>query len=332
MPYDFQVLVNKKTSGPQKIIIDSFVQYLHLKTRKSVGLVRMDNRTIYRLGIMTPRFFIAIYKLIIFSLTKKNNKTFEQFELDGVAIGRYAAAASLRSPKASYCYFEYNKRLFTNLVKGVVHFAYAMRIKKNIDYAYLGDTFYLKGIIIDIFLTSGKKVLLLGYPHNLLFFKSKRGQLAAFVRRDDRVGFHQLLVRQHMDRRLNDPAREIHYYRPVVEKRKIELEKPDNTNEKSVIIYAHSFTDAQLVFGYDGFKGVFDWLVYTLDSLVDRNLDIYVKGHPNFWAENAETEVIYWDKLLWNKIKLKYNVSPLTSLRSIPVRNLADARHEIGEA
>ena len=38
-----------------------------------------------------------------------------------------------------------------------------------------------------------------------------------------------------------------------------------NYNKFDYIIYAHSFTDAQLVYGNDGFSNVYDWLIFTID-------------------------------------------------------------------
>ena len=37
-----------------------------------------------------------------------------------------------------------------------------------------------------------------------------------------------------------------------------------NLDKVSHVIYAHAFTDAQLVYGYDGFRNVLEWLEFTV--------------------------------------------------------------------
>lgn len=58
------------------------------------------------------------------------------------------------------------------------------------------------------------------------------------------------------------------------------------------IVYAHSFTDAQLNYGYDGaFMNVYDWLVFTLDCLIEKNKKICLKAHPNFFVLDNLSDV-----------------------------------------
>ena len=45
------------------------------------------------------------------------------------------------------------------------------------------------------------------------------------------------------------------------------VKKIHNYNEHTHLIYTHSFTDAQLVYGYDEFTNVYDWLYFTLQQL-----------------------------------------------------------------
>ena len=41
-----------------------------------------------------------------------------------------------------------------------------------------------------------------------------------------------------------------------------------NLDKVSHVIYAHAFTDAQLVYGYDGFRNVLEWLEFTVSYLL----------------------------------------------------------------
>ena len=49
------------------------------------------------------------------------------------------------------------------------------------------------------------------------------------------------------------------------------------------LIYAHSFVDGQLFFGFDGFSNLYDWLDFTLKKLSRLNKSVIIKAHPNFY-------------------------------------------------
>ena len=83
-----------------------------------------------------------------------------------------------------------------------------------------------------------------------------------------------------------------------------------NYNKFDYIIYAHSFTDAQLVYGNDGFSNVYDWLIFTIDFLRKKNKKIIVKAHPNFYYPKNKKgyfdPLAYNDNLIYQKIINKY--------------------------
>ena len=64
------------------------------------------------------------------------------------------------------------------------------------------------------------------------------------------------------------------------------------------LIYAHSFIDGQLFYGYDEFVNLFDWLEFTIKFLKKRNKKIIVKSHPNFHNK------IFGKKLHFAKVKI----------------------------
>ena len=41
-------------------------------------------------------------------------------------------------------------------------------------------------------------------------------------------------------------------------------------------------TNAQLIYGYDGFSNSYDWLDFTLKELNKTNKKVLIKSHPNF--------------------------------------------------
>ena len=74
------------------------------------------------------------------------------------------------------------------------------------------------------------------------------------------------------------------------------------------VIYAHSFVDGQLFYGYDGFSNLFEWLDFTIEYLLKKKKKILVKGHPNFYNKSLG-DISYQDSKLFEKIMKKYSNS-----------------------
>ncbi len=78
-----------------------------------------------------------------------------------------------------------------------------------------------------------------------------------------------------------------------------------NYNNFDYIVYAHSFTDDQLCYGFDGFENTLDWLNFTLEKLDSLNKKVIIKGHPNFYSKSLGILSI-WDNKIFSKNKEKY--------------------------
>ena len=88
---------------------------------------------------------------------------------------------------------------------------------------------------------------------------------------------------------------------------KLNFKKLDDINYQiyDYVIYAHSFIDAQMLYGYDGFENTMQWLEFTLDEFKDTEKKILIKPHPNFY-NNSLAEFAQWDRYIYKKIVKKY--------------------------
>jgi hypothetical protein len=87
------------------------------------------------------------------------------------------------------------------------------------------------------------------------------------------------------------------------------------------VVYAHSFTDAQQINGGDtAFLNMYDWLYFTLRNLKDKN--IILKAHPNIYSKDYETDVLRWDKEIWNGLILKFKSFENIQIVDWPMRNI----------
>ena len=110
-----------------------------------------------------------------------------------------------------------------------------------------------------------------------------------------------------MKNRLKDPSKHIYYYDVENEDNKF---FPKNTDTINFIVYQHSFTDVQLDFGFDGFKSVYSWLLFTIKHInKDSKNNIYLKLHPNIHRKKIKSTVLEMDKKIWSYIKQKLPTS-----------------------
>ncbi len=105
-----------------------------------------------------------------------------------------------------------------------------------------------------------------------------------------------------MTNRLKNPNQFIYYYDPEDNNTHF---VSSNSSKVKIIVYAHSFTDVQMKYGYDGFKSTYDWLVYTLDN-INHQYDLYIKCHPNFYRKKTKSNIERFDKSIWQEIIKKY--------------------------
>ena len=94
-----------------------------------------------------------------------------------------------------------------------------------------------------------------------------------------------------------------------------------NNIDFDYLVYCHSFTDAQLHFGIDGYYNQKDWLEYTLKELNKSNKKVLVKSHPNFYAKGYLAQAATYDKKIFDVIKGGYSVNKNIVFLNKPIKN-----------
>jgi hypothetical protein len=301
-------------------LYDAIRLYLREERGLDAEVVKMDIKSSAFGLIISWQFAILILHLFLYYWRSFfTTSTLVEFSVNDIEIGRYAAAQALRDPSSGIKKFRFHRKIFWALLKGLGYYSYAKKVAKDIDYAYLHDTPYLLGIIVDVFLAQGIGVFIKGYPHNILLCEGRElSQLKVLISRDDREDFSEEAIRDYMSARLDDPLNTISYFQSVEDTSKTFELAP---NQKIAVVYAHSFTDAQLSLGYDGFLNVYEWLEFTIDYLLSNGFQVVVKAHPNFWATGFESQVVYWDQKIWEQVVKKYEARSNLIIIDWPLNN-----------
>ena len=69
--------------------------------------------------------------------------------------------------------------------------------------------------------------------------------------------------------------------------------------ELSVIVFLHSFTDAQYMFGLDGFDDLYHWTIFTIDTcLMNKSINrVLIKPHPALDDILCPGDIVAFDRI-----------------------------------
>ena len=265
-----------------------------------------------KIDAFTLKAFCKILRGYIKNLLSANRHLpYYIFEVDGVWVGRYIASGVLSKENSTLNKFSFFINFHIGLVRSSFVLGSALRENGRIQAIFLGDSAYYDGIWVDFYLSKSNVIVYLkSYPDGLTACHKKVGSQLEL--RSQRASSHESFSssnffeeRNVMNSRLDDPKSSIGYFRADV---KEIFDYSLLSKEKSVVVYCHSFSDAQLAHGYSGFRGVADWLQYTLRELSKNanDFNLIIKPHPNFSAAANPSKRDQMDCRIWNKIKKKF--------------------------
>ena len=259
--------------------------------------------------------FFFMYSLLSGKLF--SNEKYILLKYKGHNLGRFAYATMSVDIESFYKIIKslILKLKYLFLAGAVIDTAYYYTGK--ISGAYVDHGVYLNGLYIDIFLKNDIRIYSNNYPKGLFSAKLKKRLKINFAYeqliqiKDKKMNSQQKnKVRKVIKRTLGNPN-----FIPWIKMVKFKkLKKIIDYNKFEYIIYAHAFTDAQLVFGYDGYANMCDWLIETINILKKLKKSVIIKPHPNFYdylllnldKKNKEKNISYKDHQMYLKIKNIY--------------------------
>ena len=240
-------------------------------------------------------------------------------------IGRFAVAKTFRE----FTSYKNSIYLYFNLIKNIFFSGRLvdteLSLKDNVKAVYIDHIGYLNGSLFSIFSRYNIKIYTNAYPRSVFyvdFNKKKNFPLRSIentlkvrlskknnnLNKSQKFFFENILKNPHLIP-----------YMKYTKFSKIQMYNNIDWKSFDYIIYAHSFLDAQLWFGDDGFKNLYDWLIFTIDKLSKKNCKIIVKAHPNFY-NSVIGEMAEIDKKLFNKIIKKYKSKKIFFINE-PIKN-----------
>ena len=268
-------------------------------------------------------FFLIFFVLkgSIFSKKKCLNLKFQN-----ISIGRFIVSEVSKNAKTFYKSHIFTFNFFINLIKaGKILRTCDIYLRKKVKVVYVDHCGYLNGIIFSYFGQRKKVVFTNNYPYSIFridFRKKKNFKFHKFENILKVKYFKSINTRQKKNAKktINKMSKTPGKYLPWMKNTKFEKKNIDRIKKYDYLIYCHSFTDAQLWYGNDGFCNTFDWLKFTLNILEKENKKVLIKSHPNYFNKWMG-ERSYHDKVIFNLIKNKYKYNKNFYFINEPIYN-----------
>ena len=273
------------------------------------------------------RDFVAIFYLIkiIFETNFFSKKKIMSVKYQGYNLSRYTIPEIYRNYN-SYLYwfsffYESMKCFYTSLklLRNILEIN-----KDNIKAAFVDHGMYRNGLIISVLSKKQIPIYTLGYPKGLAYCVNKNKKLINY---EDIIQIKKLGNKKINNKQISQAKASMKKILYKTERipwmRAIKFVKENKKyNHITHLIYAHSFTDGQLLCGYDGFVNVYDWLEFTIDELLkNKNNRILIKGHPTFFYGAFPTPQRTYDRKLFFRILSKYAHNKNISFINEPTKN-----------
>jgi hypothetical protein len=265
--------------------------------------------------------WLAIPRIIAFFFLSFFNKHYWlNYKYNNINIGRYAMSATFRDVDTVIKANKYYLSALINALKGVALIYRIERCNQNFDAFYIDHGMYLNGIFIEYASQKNKSIFTNDYPYGLTHRStSKKLSFEDFIK----IPFNNLKRSVCFDR--DDLINNIPYMSKIPE-----TDNEVNYKEIEVVVYTHSFTDAQITFGpNDAYINMYDWLCDVCKILSISGKKVLIKGHPNFYGDISATGT-EMDKKLFNTIMEKYKTNSNLYFINKPLPN-ADILNSINK-
>ena len=266
---------------------------------------------------------------ILFCLLKGNffkKEKILKIKYNNVRIGKYIISETFRNHLSylSRIFFIFN--IIKNILKSSFYINTAEYYCKNFNFknVYLDHVYYLNGIYFDYFACRKKIIYTNDYPGSIfkIDFQSLKNRKVLYYENFLRIVFLLKNFSEKEKKKIFNIRNNIlgnkNYFRWIKNVKTTNIKENINLKKYDYIIYTHSFTDAQHIFGQCYFANTLDWLIFTIKKLLKNNKKIIIKSHPSF---KDKFDVNINDQIIFTKYLKKYINNPNIFLMDQPFLN-----------
>jgi hypothetical protein len=278
---------NEKINETSIVIDDLKIEFVRKKFKKKFFI----------LNYLTLSFRTIVDYISYFRKSALHNKAYLKYKVDSVYAGLHVLSEALRSDyKSCGSIFHCRLGILTALYK--LHSNYSqfkeINLKKESTYVIGPAQQYIYGFSSRLISDQGAcfiETSSIQQPYIKLELKNKYySRLSQIPKELNFAKIKKEKVFEYYKNRIEKPWKVFNY---KFEKYSANKELT-NLNGVTVILYLHIFTDAQYVYGYDGYHDLMDWCLKTI-SLLNSNehvSKVIVKPHPECTNAHHPGDVI----------------------------------------
>ena len=309
-------LTTRRINGIYNFLLKPCIVDAEKKIKNNLILKEFKNKFYLR------AIFFTLFN--IFNLTVFNRNRLVKLNYKKIQIGRYIIAEIYSKYNSYNSIIIFSYYATKNIFKAINIYLTSDELSKNIEAAYIDHCMYINGIILEVLIQKNILIYSYNYPKNIFCFKKKYKNKKVAIenilelkKNNIRTTKKNLADAEKYTRKIIKNTSKLPWMSSITFKSE-KIKKLENATH---LIYAHSFTDGQLMFGYDAFVNVYDWLDFTLRILSKnkKNL-IFVKAHPWFYHPKTSTEKMTFDREIFSKLIKKFQSENVIFIKE-PIEN-----------
>lgn len=303
------------------IIVNSCVKRSEIFLNKKIGFCRIINSKYPDFYLLFRMTFFVISGSFFFK--KKRIK----LNYHNIEFGRFITAQVFRDYRSYVSkLFLFRNYIFNLFYAAKIYKTSQYYLKKKFNILYVDHAGYLNGIIYTAFANANKIIYTNNYPKSIFGINFKKKENFIYKKYENSLKIYKDTKYQ------KTFAKAKNYLKDLVKANSKVLPWMKNTNflkfkeindlqNFDYVVYAHSFTDAQLWFGFDDFENSYDWLEYTLTTLKKMNKKVIIKAHPNYFNKSLPKDLTVWDKKIFDLLHSKFKDYDGFYFLRYPVKN-----------
>jgi hypothetical protein len=245
---------------------------------------------------------------------KKNNQRLLNLTYHGVLIGDLIASTALREYPEAGGSLDKSKGDLSLIARSVALVDYCRNqfftSYSNEVYITIPEQTYLHGIYKRVLHSAGAKIIDKNYTGHYKIIPPKEAYTnPGMIQNSECIkmtGEHRGKAVTYLNGRIEKPLEYLWYMFNGVNRTDKALfdlsgvEVKIQKNQLYVVVFLHSFDDAQYAYGLDGFDDLYHWTTETIDSLLaNRNVNtIFVKPHPNSDYSSYPGDKVAFERLV----------------------------------
>ena len=279
------------------------------------------------ISFLKLNYRVILDYLIYFRKYSLKHKKYLEYQVENIYAGLFVLSEALRGDyKSCGSIFKSRLGILATLYKlcfSLEEYKKIVLSNENINFVIGPSQGYLYGFFSRFMCNQGARYIELeSKQHPFIEYELKEKYFSQLKIYKTSIGITQRdkeKISDYYNERIETPWNKLSYMGRLENKYIYNKKEPLYLDGVSIILYLHSFTDAQYLYSYDGYHDLMDWTYKTISRLNSNKQvsKVIVKPHPNIdpnyhpgdlVANNfLKSRIVNFDKVQWSDVHFDVN-------------------------